>query len=76
MLQPAEVTRRQLDPYHVNLKDSGDGIRIPLAWEKAAQLADRLKIILKLVDENPKEMRIHVYFGNHHFISPPLTAHF
>ncbi len=76
LLEPAEVTRRQLDPYHVNLKDSGDGVRVPLKWEKVDQQADRLKITLKLRDENPKQMLIHIFFGRHHFTSPTLTVQF
>ncbi len=76
LLDPAEVTRRQLDPYHVNLKDSGEGVRVPLKWERADQQADRLKIALKLRDEDPKQMSIHIFFGRHHFTSPPLTVRF
>ncbi len=76
LLDPAEVTRRQLDPYHVNLKDSGEGVPVPLQWEKAEQQADRLKIALKLRDEDPKQMLIHIFFGRHHFTSPPLTVRF
>ena len=76
ILKPADVTRLGLDPYHVNLRDSGEGIRVPLAWEKSEKLSDRLKITLKLRDENPKQMSIHIFFGRHHFTSPPLTASF
>ncbi len=76
LLEPAEVTRRQLDPYHVNLKDSGEGVLVPLHWEKTGQQADRLKITLKLRDEDPKQMLIQIFFGNHHFTSPPLTVRF
>jgi hypothetical protein len=76
LLEPAEVARRQLDPYHVNLKDSGKGVRVPLQWEKVDQQADRLKITLKLRDENPKQMLIHIFFGRHHFTSPPLAVQF
>ncbi len=76
LLEPWQVTRRQLDPYHVNLKDSGEGIRIPLQWDRADALADKLKITLKLRDDNPKQMTIHIYFGNLHFTSEPLTVRF
>jgi hypothetical protein len=34
------------------------------------------KITLKLRDEDPKQMVIHVYFGNHHFTAPSLIARF
>ncbi len=76
LLEPAEVTRRQLDPYHVNLKDSGEGVRVPLQWEKTDKQADRLKITLKLRDEDPKQMLINIFFGKHRFTSPPLAVRF
>jgi len=76
LLDPAEVARRQLDPYHVNLKDSGEGVSVPLQWERTGQQADRLKIVLKLRDTDPKQMLIHIFFGKHHFTSPPLTVKF
>jgi len=70
------VTRRQLDPYHVNLKDSGPGIAIALEWERVDQTANRLQITLKLKDENPKQMEIHIRFGSYHFRSSPLAVTF
>ncbi len=76
MLEPAEVTKRQMDPYHVNLRDSGPGIAIPLQWERVDALADRLQITLKLKDEDPKQMVIHIRFGRHHFQTPPLAVRF
>ena len=76
LLEPVEVTRRQLDPYHVNLKDSGPGIAIALEWERVDQTADRLQITLKLKDENPKQMEIHIRFGSYHFRSSPLAVTF
>ena len=76
LLEPAEVTRRQLDPYHVNLKDSGPGIPIALQWERVDQLAERLQITLKLNDDSPKQMEIHIRFGNYHFRSVPLAVTF
>ncbi len=76
LLDPADVARRQLDPYHVNLKDSGEGVRVPLQWERTDKQADRLKITLKLRDEDPKQMLIHIFFGRHHFTSPPLAVQF
>ncbi len=76
LLEPAEMTRRQLDPYHVNLMDSGEGVRIPLEWAQANQVADRLKITLKLIDANPKQMIIHIHFGKNHFSSPALSVRF
>jgi len=77
VLEPAEVTRRQMDPYHVNLKDSGEGVvKIPLEWAREEQAADKLQITLKLRDANPKQMEIHIRFGKHHFHTPPLTVQF
>jgi hypothetical protein len=76
LLEPADVAKRQLDPYHVNLKDSGEGVRVPLQWEKVDQQAERLRITLKLRDDNPKQMLIHIFFGRHHFTSPPLVVQF
>jgi hypothetical protein len=76
LLEPAEMTRRQLDPYHVNLKDSGPGVPIALQWERADQVADHLQITLKLNDDNPKQMEIHIRFGNYHFRSSPLVVTF
>jgi hypothetical protein len=76
LLVPAEVTRRQLDPYHVNLKDSGPGIPIALQWDRVEQLAERLQITLKLSDDNPKQMEIHIRFGNYYFRSSPLVVTF
>jgi hypothetical protein len=76
VLEPAEMTRRQLDPYHVYFKDTGPGIHIPLEWERVGQVSGKLKILLKLNDANPKQMSIHIYFGKHHFVSSPLTVQF
>jgi hypothetical protein len=76
LLDPAEVTRRQMDPYHVNLRDSGPGISLPLKWERVDKAAEKLAITLKLHDRNPKEMRIHIHFGRHHFETAPLTIKF
>ncbi len=44
ILEPADVTRRQLDPYHVNLKDSGPGIPVALDSERSEKLADDSKL--------------------------------
>jgi len=76
LLEPAEMTRRQLDPYHVNLKDSGPGVPIALKWERVDQVAEHLQITLKLNDDNPKQMAIHIRFGNYHFQSMPLVVTF
>ena len=77
VLEPAEVARRQMDPYHVNLRDSGPGVaNIPLDHEQEEQVSDKLQITLKLKDENPKQMAIHIRFGKHHFNTPPLTVRF
>ncbi len=77
VLEPAEVTLRQMDPYHVNLRDSGPGVvSIPLEYEQEEQSSDRLQITLKLKDENPKQMAIHIRFGKHHFATPLLTVSF
>jgi hypothetical protein len=76
LLDPAEVTRRQMDPYHVNSRDSGPGISLPLKWERVDKTADKLAISLKLNDTNPKEMVIHINFGKHHFQTAALTMRF
>lgn len=77
LLQPEEMTRRQMDPWHVNLKDSGEGvITIPLQWEKNSDQKDELQIELKLDDDNPKKMKVHLSFGPHHFTSPFLQIRF
>lgn len=76
LLEPSEVTKRQMDPYHVNLRDSGPGTPIALKWEKVEPLADKLQITLKLRDENPKQMEIHIRFGKFHFRTPALTVQF
>jgi hypothetical protein len=36
----------------------------------------KLKVTLKLRDENPKQVVIHIYFGNHQFTAPPLAVRF
>jgi hypothetical protein len=76
LLEPANVTRRQLDPYHVNLKDSGPGVPIALQWERVDQVAEHLQITLKLNDDNPKHMEIRIRFGNYYFRSSPLIVTF
>jgi hypothetical protein len=76
ILEPAEITRRGLDPYHVNLKDSGPGVAVPLEWERSESPADRLEIKLKLKDADPKEMTIQIRFGPHQFRSAPLRVQF
>ncbi len=77
VLEPAEVTLRQMDPYHVNLRDSGPGVvSIPLDYGLEEQTLDKLQITLKLKDENPKQMAIHIRFGKHHFSTPLLAVHF
>ena len=76
-LEPAEVTRRQMDPYHVNLRDSGPGIvSVPLEHVLDDQISNSLQITLKLKDENPKQMAIHIRFGKHHFSTPLLAVQF
>ncbi len=77
VLEPAKVTLRQMDPYHVNLRDSGPGVvSIPLEYKLEEQNSDKLQITLKLKDENPKQMAIHIRFGNHHFSTQLLAVHF
>ena len=76
-LEPADVARRQLDPYHVNLKDSGPGAAsVPLEWERSGAPAERLEMTLKLRDDDPKQMTINVRFGPHLFRSAPLRVRF
>jgi hypothetical protein len=76
ILDPADVTRRQLDPYHVNLKDSGPGTPVALEWERTGKTADRLEITLRLQDDDPKKMSIHIRFGPYLFRSVPLRVQF
>ena len=77
VLKPEDVTMRQMDPYHVNLRDSGPGVvSIPLEYNREEQNFEKLQITLKLKDENPKQMAIHIHFGTHHFTTPLLTVHF
>ena len=77
LLKPEDVTVRQMDPYHVNLRDSGPGVAsIPLEHQSEEQNFEKLQITLKLKDENPKQMAIHIYFGKHHFTTPLLAVHF
>jgi hypothetical protein len=77
VLEPAEVTLRQMAPYHVNPRDSGPGVvTIPLEHELGEQVSDTLQVTLKLKDENPKQMTIHICFGKHHFSIPLLAVHF
>ncbi|HVN77678.1 MAG TPA: DUF2911 domain-containing protein [Terriglobia bacterium] len=77
VLRPEDVTMRQMDPYHVNLRDSGPGVAsIPLEYQREEQKEDKLQITLKLKDENPKQMAIHIRFGSHHFSTPLLAVHF
>ena len=77
VLKPDDVTIRQMDPYHVNLRDSGPGVvSIPLEYKREEQNSGKLEITLKLKDENPKQMAIHIRFGNHHFSTPPLAVRF
>jgi hypothetical protein len=77
VLEPSEVTLRQMDPYHVNLRDSGPGaVSIPLEHRQDEQISNKLEITLKLKDENPKQMAIHIRFGKHHFTTPLLAVSF
>ncbi len=76
VLEPSDMTHRQLDPYHVNLKESGAGIPIALESERSEKTADRLEITLKLQDDDPQEMAVHIRFGPHHFHSAPLRVQF
>ena len=76
VLKPEQITRLQLDPWHVNRKDSGQGILVPLKWEKSENTAEKLEITLKLVDTDSRQMLIHVRFGTFHFWSSPIRMSF
>jgi hypothetical protein len=76
VLKPELITQLQLDPWHVNRKDSGQGILVPLKWKKSEETAEKLEIRLKLVDADSKQMVIHVRFGTFHFWSSPIEVSF
>lgn len=76
VLKPEQITQLQLDPWHVNRRDSGQGILVPLKWEKSAETAEKLEITLKLVDADSKQMVTHIRFGTFHFWSPPIKVSF
>lgn len=76
VLEPDEVIKRQLDPWHVNRKESGEGVTIPLESKPSAAIQETLKISLKLNDENPKDITVHIRFGGYHLWSPPLSVEF
>ena len=76
VLEPAEMTRRQLDPWHVNRKESGEGITIPLESKPSEAIQETLEITLKLNDDNPKDITVHNRFGGYHLWTPPLSVEF
>ena len=77
MLEPTEVTRWQMDPFHVNLRDSGpEVVSILLEHVQEGPISDRLQITLKLKDENPTQMAIHIRFGKHYFSTSLLGEQF
>jgi len=76
LLNPEQVTQLQIDPWHVNRKDSGKGIPIPLKWEQSEETAEKLKITLKVLDEDSRQMVIHIRFGTYHFWTSPLKVSF
>ena len=76
VLEPAEVIKRQLDPWHVNRKESGEGITILLESARGDEIQEALAITLKLDDEDPKKITVHIRFGGHHLWTPPVSVEF
>ena len=75
-LNPEQVSQLQIDPWHVSRKDSGRGTPVPLQWEQSEETAEKLEITLKVLDEESRQMVIHIRFGTYHFWTSPLKVRF
>ncbi|HSR70122.1 MAG TPA: DUF2911 domain-containing protein [Acidobacteriota bacterium] len=70
LLDPDSTYEMKIDAWHVNRKESPEGLRVPLQWSKEERVADKLQIDFTLDEADHRKAVLNIRFGPHRLWVP------